>query len=75
MRTKRVNNPQKQKLVNGVVTALWIINTLGILVVMLLGWLIYKAYISYMPPVEDLMKPGDRYATRVFSAGGAGMGR
>lgn len=75
MRTKRVNNPQKQKLVNGVVTALWIINTLGIIVVMLLGWLIYKAYIGYMPPVEDLMNPVDRYATRIFSADGEEMGR
>lgn len=75
MRTKQVNNPQKQKLVNGVVTALWIINTLGIIVVMLLGWLIYKAYIGYMPPVEDLMNPVDRYATRIFSADGEEMGR
>ncbi|MBS7351643.1 MAG: transglycosylase domain-containing protein [Muribaculaceae bacterium] len=57
------------------VTALWIINTLGIIVVMLLGWLIYKAYIGYMPPVEDLMNPVDRYATRIFSADGEEMGR
>ncbi|MDD6868304.1 MAG: transglycosylase domain-containing protein [bacterium] len=42
---------------------------------MLLGWLIYKAYIGYMPPVEDLMNPVDRYATRIFSADGEEMGR
>ena len=35
---------------------------------------IWFGWIGYMPPVEDLQNPIDRFATQVYSADGAVMG-
>lgn len=37
--------------------------------------LIYNGVVGYMPPVEDLRNPNDKYATRLFTADGEEMGR
>lgn len=57
------------------VKALWTLNTLIILTVVVFGVLIYNGVIGYMPPVEDLRNPNDKYATRLFTADGEEMGR
>lgn len=58
-----------------VVRTLWTINFCGVALVMLLGVMIYHGYIGYMPPVEGLLNPEDRLASRLFSADGVEMGR
>lgn len=42
---------------------------------MLLGVMIYHGYIGYMPPVEGLLNPEDRFASRLFTSDGVEMGR
>ena len=37
--------------------------------------LIYNGVIGYMPPIEELKNPTDKFATTVFSADGVEMGR
>lgn len=46
---------------------------LGVLV--LLFVLMYNGVIGYMPPIEDLKNPTDKYATIVYTADGVEMGR
>ena len=42
---------------------------------MLIGVMIYQGYIGYMPPVEGLLNPEDRFASRLFTSDGVEMGR
>lgn len=42
---------------------------------MLIGVIIYHGYIGYMPPVEGLLNPEDRFASRLFTSDGVEMGR
>lgn len=57
------------------IRALWTINFCGVALVMLLGVMIYHGYIGYMPPVEGLLNPEDRFASRLFTSDGVEMGR
>lgn len=58
-----------------VIRALWTINFCGVALVMLIGVMIYHGYIGYMPPVEGLLNPEDRFASRLFTSDGVEMGR
>lgn len=57
------------------IRALWTINFCGVAIVMLIGVMIYHGYIGYMPPVEGLLNPEDRFASRLFTSDGVEMGR
>ena len=57
------------------IRALWTINFCGVALVMLIGIMIYHGYIGYMPPVEGLLNPEDRFASRLFTSDGVEMGR
>lgn len=57
------------------IRALWTINFCGVALVMLIGVMIYHGYIGYMPPVEGLHNPEDRFASRLFTSDGVEMGR
>lgn len=57
------------------IRALWTINFCGVAFVMLIGVMIYHGYIGYMPPVEGLLNPEDRFASRLFTSDGVEMGR
>lgn len=57
------------------IRALWTINFCGVAHVMLIGVMIYHGYIGYMPPVEGLLNPEDRFASRLFTSDGVEMGR
>ncbi len=54
---------------------LWISFFTGIVLIFLLFILIYNGLIGYMPPVEELKNPHDRFATVVYSADGEELGR
>lgn len=57
------------------IRALWTINFCGVALVMLIGVMIYHGYIGYMPPVEGLLNPEGRFASRLFTSDGVEMGR
>lgn len=57
------------------IRALWTINFCGVALVMLIGVMIYHGYIGYMPPVEGLLNPEDRFASRLFTSDDVEMGR
>lgn len=70
------NKNQKEKKGNrSIIRILWKVNGICILAVMLMGVLIYNGLIGYMPPVEGLLNPDDKYASRLFSSDGEEMGR
>lgn len=53
---------------NKIVKFLWVIFGLGILSVALVFTLIATGSIGYMPPIEDLENPIDKYASQAYSA-------
>ena len=54
---------------------LWITFGIGVILVILLFVMIYNGLIGYMPPVEELKNPADKFATVVYSADGEELGR
>lgn len=56
------------------IQTLWTLLGLGILTSVLLTIGIWNGWIGYMPPVEELQNPIDRYATQVYSADGKVIG-
>lgn len=57
-----------------VIRLLWIVFGVGVVGVVLLFVLISKGAIGYMPPIEDLQNPIDKYATQLFTEDGVSMG-
>lgn len=61
----------KQKLIKW----LWILFGAGWVLLILLLIFVYNGWIGYMPPVEELRNPTDKFATVVYSSDGEELGR
>ncbi|MCQ2342168.1 MAG: transglycosylase domain-containing protein [Paludibacteraceae bacterium] len=53
----------------------WGIFAAGCLVVVLIFWMISKGWLGYLPPLEELQNPKNRYASEVFSSDMQSLGR
>lgn len=60
---------------NKVIMTLWSLFTVGFMLVVLLFVLIYNGMIGYMPPIEELRNPTDKFASVIYSADGHELGR
>lgn len=58
-----------------VMRVLWWVFGIGIVVLFLFFILAYNGVIGYMPPVEELRNPQDKYASIIYTADGKEMGR
>ena len=56
------------------VRILWGLLALTVISTVVVFWAISKGYIGYMPPIEDLQNPINRYASQVYSVDGKLMG-
>ena len=61
----------KRKLIRG----LWLMFFAGFIAISILFILIYNGIVGYMPPVEELKNPSDKFATVVYSSDGQELGR
>lgn len=75
MQTRPIDQDINAARTKKMIRALWTINFCGVALVMLIGVMIYHGYIGYMPPVEGLLNPEDRFASRLFTSDGVEMGR
>lgn len=53
---------------------LWACVFLGVLLTIVSGVCIWNGWIGYMPPVEELQNPIDKYATQIYSSDGKVIG-
>ncbi|MDE6154653.1 MAG: penicillin-binding protein [Muribaculaceae bacterium] len=60
---------------NRVIRALWSMFALGFMLLVMLFIFIYNGMIGYMPPVEELRNPTDKFASVIYSADGEELGR
>lgn len=58
-----------------IVKWLWIIFAASVVFVTLFFVMAYNGLVGYMPPVEELKNPQDKFASVVYSADGAELGR
>ena len=74
-RNKKQKQNKKSLRKNQIVNLIWI--TFGSIVALsfLFLILIYNGIIGYMPSIEDITNPNDKYATLIYSADGKEMGR
>ena len=54
---------------------MWKIFAIGTVAVLLLFFCIYNGWIGYMPPVQELKNPNDKFASVIYTADGKEMGR
>lgn len=77
--TETGQNTDKQwltpEVTHKIIKWMWIVAGAGTLMLFILFILIYNGYIGYMPPVEDLKNPNDKFATVVYSSDGEELGR
>lgn len=72
------NNPQspaRRSLSRRIIRWMWIGFVVAVICVIGLFALIYNGLIGYMPPIEELKNPADKFATVVYSADGVELGR
>lgn len=62
------------KVTKGIIIAFWVLFAVGVGVVALLFTAIANGSIGYMPPVEQLENPIDKYASQVISSDGKVLG-
>lgn len=58
---------KKKSFAKRIIVCAWILLTLGILSSGLLFYLIAEGKVGYMPPIEDLENPIDKYASQILS--------
>ncbi len=72
---KGKNKGARRPWVGAVVRWMWILFVLGVILSGVFFILVYNGVIGYMPPVEDLKNPQDRFASVVYSSDGEELGR
>ena len=69
------NVPAKTDLTKRIVKWMWISFAGFVLTIALLFVLIYNGVLGYMPPIEELKNPTDKFASMIFTSDGVEMGR
>ncbi len=64
-----------KSVVSKIIKWMWICFFAGIVLLFIMFVMIYNGLIGYMPPVEELKNPHDKFATVVYSADGEELGR
>lgn len=62
------------KITKGIIISFWVLFAAGVGIVFLLFYSIANGSIGYMPPVEQLENPIDKYASQVISSDGKSLG-
>ena len=63
------------KILKKALIGLWSIFILGIVSIILLFWMISKGWLGYLPPLEELQNPRNKFATEVISSDMQLLGR
>lgn len=69
------NTLPKQAKRQNIIKAMWMVFGSLVVIGILFFILVYNGIIGYMPPVEELKNPRDRFASVVYSADGQEIGR
>ncbi len=59
----------------GLIATMWLVFLLSVAGIFVFLYLVYNGVIGYMPPVEELKNPTDRFASVLYSSDGKEIGR
>ena len=65
----------KRRSPNSIIGWMWVGFGLFVAAIFVFFVLVYNGVIGYMPPIEELRNPHDRFASTIYSANGEEMGR
>ncbi len=68
MATKQTKNTKKRSFKGTFAKWFWSLFAAGILLAVLIFWLITKGWLGYLPPLDELQNPKNKYATEIYSA-------
>ena len=60
---------------NKFIAIFWSLFTLGILTIVMLFWMISKGWLGYLPDIDELQNPKNKYATEIYSSDMQLLGR
>lgn len=66
---------QTEPLTRRIIRGLWWTFAISFIVIMMFFVFVYNGVIGYMPPVEELRNPQDKFASIIYTADGKEMGR
>ena len=72
---EKKNNGKRSAFTTFVIKCMWGAFAVGVLLAALIFVLIYNGVIGYMPPIEELKNPTDKFASVVMSDDGVELGR
>lgn len=73
--SKETNSESRQRRNNTIIGVMWGVFGLFIAGIFIFLFLVYNGIIGYMPPVEELKNPRDRFASVLYSSDGQEIGR
>ncbi len=73
--SKEINSESRQRRNNTIIGVMWGVFGLFIAGIFIFLFLVYNGIIGYMPPVEELKNPRDRFASVLYSSDGQEIGR
>ena len=73
--SKETNSESRQRRNNTIIGLMWGVFGLFIAGIFIFLFLVYNGIIGYMPPVEELKNPRDRFASVLYSSDGQEIGR
>ncbi len=68
MATKQPTNTKQHSFKGTFAKWFWGLFAAGILLVVLIFWMITKGWLGYLPPLDELQNPKNKYATEIYSA-------
>ncbi len=68
MATKQTSNTKKRSFKGTFAKWFWGLFAAGILLLVLIFWMITKGWLGYLPPLDELQNPKNKYATEIYSA-------
>lgn len=64
-----------KKVKKGIILTMWLVFSVVIAAIGLFFWLVYNGIIGYMPDIEQLKNPQDKFASVLYSSDGEEIGR
>ncbi len=73
MTDKNIEPSSRQRRNRFIIGWMWRIFALGFACVIVFFLLVYNGWIGYMPPIEELKNPNDKFATVLYTAATVSM--
>ena len=75
MTAKNIDSDSRARRNRSIIKLIWTAFAIGFAAMIVFFLLVYNGWIGYMPPIEELKNPNDKFATVLYTSDGKEMGR